>query len=870
MSAQAKIIFKNIVKVARESGALEKQITNIENKIIDQGLKLIEEAGIDTTLLPIDIRAVLRGESLNLNIDDILTPPIICAMPQMTPQQKELTTRKINDAREEIEQIYETTQAVKQQTLTLTGPLIKLEQSTSGIANSVEATSAIISLLKKLAVPTASPPGIGIPAGILNTFSTTLGTLGDLVKAASADLRTVPSAIGIMTGTINATISSLNNLNLILDPFLKLLTMVKSVVDLQDQCPLVSQGDINGIQALLLSNIEGNLAQADLFSGLGNDLEDRLQENSNNPYFYKNFQFILENEDPNPYFFPSRRIKCFRANSVGFNDTYSGGALNIPTRGGGDVVIYNNNRATNPNLPAGAFSYSSNLLILVAEAKFAVDVYTKNIKLFKAPLFRQNIQFIPGTNSFTNITEYSIEQLQEYADRLGFDSVEDFLSQDYIGEQNLPNYIIYGGTRVNLNSSPTDVEFGADALVQDGSYTGGTGITLSSHIQSGVIQVNQPVNLRLKTFGGTGDPITGVSTPRFTESLLTIKRSAAIQDNINPFTGRIEGFVDDGAINNFVETYGQNAIVTLDNVYQTSQERTGLNFGSATTIIPFDEENPPDPSEGIDGSTSYNEGIAYLNSPTTFIEQLRYVYDAWYGVGENEGEDRDKGDEIRKAIDVLFAKSQQLLYNEDVLFLSKKLFGGKSTAANLRTSKFKEYVLVGSGKIAVDSDDLVPNADTYAMDVKIIKTETANENWYWTARNNNSANEIDREIDGRANAKAATLSMLYYGLRQFNAKYTELYGDRTEYNNGAWISPATGLPFIPGNVGPDNEDISIILQTSQIAEEGTELNQIVGGLELLGTYTYDLEIIDSNPAIGGPDTNYPTNYTLLVVEDMQE
>ena len=66
MSAQAKIIFKNIVKVARESGALEKQITNIENKIIDQGLKLIEEAGIDTTLLPIDIRAVLRGESLNL------------------------------------------------------------------------------------------------------------------------------------------------------------------------------------------------------------------------------------------------------------------------------------------------------------------------------------------------------------------------------------------------------------------------------------------------------------------------------------------------------------------------------------------------------------------------------------------------------------------------------------------------------------------------------------------------------------------------------------------------------------------------------------------------------------------------------------
>ena len=37
MSAQSKVIFKNIVKVARESGALEKQITIIENKVIDQG-----------------------------------------------------------------------------------------------------------------------------------------------------------------------------------------------------------------------------------------------------------------------------------------------------------------------------------------------------------------------------------------------------------------------------------------------------------------------------------------------------------------------------------------------------------------------------------------------------------------------------------------------------------------------------------------------------------------------------------------------------------------------------------------------------------------------------------------------------------------
>ena len=198
MSAQSKIIFKNIVKVARSSGALDKQIKKIEDKIIDQGLKLIEEAGVDPTLLPIDIRSLLRGESPNIDPSRLLTPEVICAQPTLTPQQKELTTRKINDAREEVEGIYETTQSLKEQALVLTTPINKLQSSTEGIANSVEATSGIIEILKRLAIPVSTPPGVGIPTGVLNTFSSTLGTLSDLVKAAASDLRTIPAALGIM------------------------------------------------------------------------------------------------------------------------------------------------------------------------------------------------------------------------------------------------------------------------------------------------------------------------------------------------------------------------------------------------------------------------------------------------------------------------------------------------------------------------------------------------------------------------------------------------------------------------------------------------------------------------------------------------
>ena len=862
MSAQSKITFKAIVKVARESGALDKEITKIENKVIDKGLELIEEAGIDPTLLPIDVRALLRGETPRVDTSKLLAPEVICAMPQLTPQQKETTTRTINNAREEVENIFTTTNAIKEQTMALTLPIISLQQSASSVATTVESISTLLEVLKKLAVPTASPPGVGIPTGVLNTFSSTIGSLSDLIKAAAVDIRVIPNALGIMTATINTTITGLNGLNQVLDPFLKVLTMVKSVVDLQDQCPLLDQSDINNVQSLLLSNITGNLAQADLFSGLGDGLEESLQPNSPNPFFYKSFRFTLENEDPNPYSFPSRRIRCERQNSIGFTDfeTKPIGsnerAKTIP--GGGKVIIYNINELTNPTLDVGAYSYASSIPVLVAEGKFAVDTYTNNIKLFSAPVFRENVEKISG--NFQYVWDLTGAELENALTQLGFNSLEELLDSEYAGAQALPSFIVYGGTRVNLNSSPTDVEYGADALVQDGSYTGGTGISLSSYIQSGTIQVNQPINLRLQTFGGTGNPVPNPGgnpnpTPRFTESLLTIKRSAAIQDDVNPFTGRIEGFGDDGAVKEFVEEYGQGALEILGNVYATAEEITG-EFSSNPDVSP----------------------LANLS----FIDRLKYVYDTWFGVnGETQ---RDKSNANRNRIDTLFTKSQQLLYNENVLWLSKRLFGNKDENANIRTEKFKNTVLRLDGKIAsdiaigqdlsygfyndLDGDGAYSSGEGVSINTVNKAYATTNENWYWTARLNSSSEELNRAVSGRGNAKAATLGMLYFGLRQFVAKYIELYGDRTEYNNGAWISPSSGLPLIPGNVGPDNEDIIVALQETQIAGVNQEINQIVGSLDILGTYTYDLEIIDSIPAIGGPDTNYPTNYTFLTVEDI--
>ena len=147
-------------------------------------------------------------------------------------------------------------------------------------------------------------------------------------------IKTVQAALGTMTSTINDVSSQVNAVSVVVNPFTTLLTMVQSIANLQDQCPIVSQGEIDAIGNNLANNIEGNLALADFISNPFADslvaLEESLQPNSPNPVVYKNFKFILEYDpdqyiervDENPdsptfgetfivqrFSFPSRRIK---------------------------------------------------------------------------------------------------------------------------------------------------------------------------------------------------------------------------------------------------------------------------------------------------------------------------------------------------------------------------------------------------------------------------------------------------------------------------------------------------------------------------------------------------------------------------------
>ena len=97
--ANSQIIVFQLVQIAKNSSLLKKQIDKLENQIIDTGFQLIEDAGLDVDTIEqfVDLRALLKGEGVNINYAALTSPEVICSQPLTSPEQREQLTRKINE-----------------------------------------------------------------------------------------------------------------------------------------------------------------------------------------------------------------------------------------------------------------------------------------------------------------------------------------------------------------------------------------------------------------------------------------------------------------------------------------------------------------------------------------------------------------------------------------------------------------------------------------------------------------------------------------------------------------------------------------------------------------------------------------------------
>ena len=278
------------------------------------------------------IAGLVKNAARSLVNFELAVDPILERLQQACPPKAELEAI--------IKQKNSITTALTQVQTALT-TMVQTGQTVTGIINVADIAVRVI---KNLPLPTAVPPGVGIPINVINRFTDTLIKLSDLIKVSKGVVSSIAPAVQSLNNDIQTILSALARLDVLLVGCLEADTV--GLTDEEKEDYFTSLGiNLNTLDTT--SSPEVNIAG-------GQALEDSLAPNSNDPLIYKDFKLIIDNDKENTLSFPRRRIVATRVTDA--------------------VQI------------VGDYSFSSSTQILVDEIKFKIDKYlSEQLNIAAAP-----------------------------------------------------------------------------------------------------------------------------------------------------------------------------------------------------------------------------------------------------------------------------------------------------------------------------------------------------------------------------------------------------------------------------------------------------------------------------------------------------
>ena len=373
-----KVIVRQVVKVAKDTGKLETALSLMEDKLKLQGRKAIEKAGFDPSTLPFSIDDLLNG-----NVEDteaLLKPQAICSVPPLTESQKSEAITNADNTLIALNTIIANKNKIQIALQTIKTPLQTLTTSAAALDNIITTVKVAVKVIKAIPIPTSVPPGVGIPINVLTILSDSLDQLDKLLTYGKGITTVVPLLTKAVLSMIVSIINKLNGLDSIIQPVIITLQFVKTVAEVGDQCPNLSQSEIDIVTKAISDDVTASVAASGQNSSLGvnisseAELVSQLAQNASPGIYYKGFRLTLQNNPDNEYSFPSRRISATRDFAKDPNiQYYSGGIKNGNVLG---VVIIYNAPSTEPQ---GRYSYSSSTQVLFEEVKWNLDLYMQSV-----------------------------------------------------------------------------------------------------------------------------------------------------------------------------------------------------------------------------------------------------------------------------------------------------------------------------------------------------------------------------------------------------------------------------------------------------------------------------------------------------------
>ena len=373
-----RLVVKQVVKVAKDTGRLENTIDTMKIKLMDKGIEIIEKTGINPADLPFSPQALMSGEVSDPS--SLLTPEVICNQQPLTNKQKADATREVQSTLSSLNNIITAKNSIAGALITIKTPLNTLKTTGQTLGGIISTVKRAVRVIKAIPIPTAIIPpsgGIGIPINVLTILSDQLDKLLTYGKGVT---KVIPELSGGVVKMINTTVKGLNDLDKVINPVFTTMAFVDAIVKVGDSCPNLSQNDINIVKNDLSNLVEESIAASGDNSNSNINEEDNdaliagMQPNSLSPIQYKGFKFTLEEDPDNTFSFPARRIKAFRdfTSTNPGEEVYLGKFQNKVSQ----KTLYNSPNGMN----ADNYSFSSSVTVLYDEMVYKIDNYLQQLR----------------------------------------------------------------------------------------------------------------------------------------------------------------------------------------------------------------------------------------------------------------------------------------------------------------------------------------------------------------------------------------------------------------------------------------------------------------------------------------------------------
>ena len=343
--AFSKIILSQAVNVAKKSNKLNDTVEDAKQKFLDKTATEIESK--IPVPLPFSVQDALLGD---VSLDKSAVMSYLPDIEEIPENLKDQANETLDTIEEALNSAINKKNQIQTGLNTLLLPLNTLNVLGSTLNTVTTAVDLTITTIKLLPIPSAVPPGVGLPLNVIINLSDGLEKAKDVNGVVKGAVSIISPITGQIQGLLRVVTSSLSSLDAIFIPATSLIALLRTLINFGPNATPENFDDTlkeaidKTVNSLPLTGISSN---SNANSNLDGDLEERLKPNSTNPIFHRGYRLTLQYDDKNKFSFPSRRIKG--VTKTRFTDP----------------ILY--------HLEDNSYTYSSSLIVMVEEMKNRID-----------------------------------------------------------------------------------------------------------------------------------------------------------------------------------------------------------------------------------------------------------------------------------------------------------------------------------------------------------------------------------------------------------------------------------------------------------------------------------------------------------------